>query len=524
MPLELIKEKIILDQRVGEERAQVLVEGDVIVPDVKPDIVKILQVDGRVNIDTVDVNTDRLNYTGKVEFNILYLAEGADKPVHSMMVSLPIDDFMNMDGLTRNMTVDVVYDIEHVDYKVLNGRKLNVKAVLEMVSRATDLMQNDIVVDFKGISGVQVQRQSLNLSRLIESKEDKFIIKDELSVPAGKPNIREILQCSANIRNKDIKVANGKVVLKGDLYITTLYSGDTDESTVEFMEHEVPFNGFVESRECTEEMFSDVGMKIQNQYVQVRPDLDGEERVLEVEIVVGARVRVMRVDDIQIIEDAYCLNKNLRLIQEKVKYQKMVCRNKNQCSVKETVTIDGAHPDILQVYNVVGRPKVDDIRIVDDKVVLEGIINASILYVAADDENPLCAHQEVIPFRQVVETKGAIAGMKVHVDPSIEHIGFNMLSNNEVEVRFTMSLNTQVTDEGEVDMITGAELKDLDMAVVDRMATMTIYVCQSADSLWKIAKRYNSSVQELAELNDIDNVNKVYPGQKLLILKKVMEE
>ena len=49
---------------------------------------------------------------------------------------------------------------------------------------------------------------------------------------------------------------------------------------------------------------------------------------------------------------------------------------------------------------------------------------------------------------------------------------------------------------------------------------MTVYVVQGSDSLWKIAKRYNTPIDELMAINDIDNPGRLSAGQKLLILKK----
>jgi LysM repeat protein len=53
---------------------------------------------------------------------------------------------------------------------------------------------------------------------------------------------------------------------------------------------------------------------------------------------------------------------------------------------------------------------------------------------------------------------------------------------------------------------------------------MTVYVIQAGDTLWKVAKRYNTSIDEILAINDIENPDMVYPGQKLLILKKIAGE
>ena len=50
--------------------------------------------------------------------------------------------------------------------------------------------------------------------------------------------------------------------------------------------------------------------------------------------------------------------------------------------------------------------------------------------------------------------------------------------------------------------------------------TKTItYTVQSGDNLWKIALKYGTTVQEIAHINGIENPNLIYPGQVLQILE-----
>ena len=46
-----------------------------------------------------------------------------------------------------------------------------------------------------------------------------------------------------------------------------------------------------------------------------------------------------------------------------------------------------------------------------------------------------------------------------------------------------------------------------------------IYIVKSGDTLSGIAKRYNTSVAKLVELNNIKNANLIYPNQKIKIPK-----
>ncbi|HIW35012.1 MAG TPA: choice-of-anchor I family protein [Candidatus Paenibacillus intestinavium] len=48
-------------------------------------------------------------------------------------------------------------------------------------------------------------------------------------------------------------------------------------------------------------------------------------------------------------------------------------------------------------------------------------------------------------------------------------------------------------------------------------ATVDTYIVQKNDNLTKIAKRYNTTWQELQKLNKLKNANRIYPGQKLIV-------
>ena len=60
MSLELVKEAVRLNQPIGEDTIQTIVENDIIVPDVKPDITRILLLDGDSWIDSAEAASDKV--------------------------------------------------------------------------------------------------------------------------------------------------------------------------------------------------------------------------------------------------------------------------------------------------------------------------------------------------------------------------------------------------------------------------------------------------------------------------------
>jgi len=519
---ELVKEQVFLDQSVGNEEVQIMLEGDLIVPDIKPDMALLLQTEEKIIIDRTEAGTDRVNYVGHLSISVLYVAKEMNKSVQSIQLSRGIDDFINLEGVNKDMWVRAKAEIVNIDYRVVNDRKVNYRAVIKLSVTAERSDAHEMVVHINNVPENQLLKANLNVNRTVEHRIDRFQVKDHIVLPATKPNLREILQATASIANRDIRLSNGRVNLTGELLLTTLYRGDTEDSLIELLEAELPFNGPIDIPGAKDNMLADVNLQVLDQHITIRPDEDGEDRVLEVEISIGVEMKVYSTETLPILEDAYSINQQLNFTKTAVRYPQLVCLNRNQTPVKEVISLGENSPDMLQIFRVKGQVHLDEVRVIEDKIVVEGAINTDILYVAESDATPLASYRTVIPYRQVIEAKGASPGMSVNVDTSIDHVAFNMLSPRETEVRFQLTFGTQVVKAQETNIICDVEVGDIDPEVLANQASMTVYIVQPNDNLWKIAKKYNTPLDELVTINELEGHGKIAPGQKLLMLKKGM--
>ena len=520
--MEIIRKKITLDQAVGEEISQILLEGDIIVPDTKPDMALVLQADANISIDKIETFADRINYAGKLNIQVLYLAGQNERTVHSISVSTSIDDFLNIEGAQKDSLVDFKADIQNIEYDMINDRKISYRAVVNTTVTVLNQEQTEIITDVEGLESGQKQLQNLTMKKIVLQKGDRFSIKDEISVPSGKPNIQEILQTNVSIINQEAKSLNGKIQITGTLSITTLYKGDDNENLLEFMEHQISFNGVLDTPIAIDEMFCDATTTVWDKYVQITSDDDGEDRIIELDITIGANIKLTTLQELEILEDAYSTTKELEMERKTISYPRFVCRNKTQNNVNELVRLGGEYPPILQIVRIKGKAHLDDVKVVIDKVVAEGAVEIDILYIASSDEMPLYYHKVLVPYRQIIEAKGADVHMNANVEIYVDNVNFSMQHDKEIDLRIGLTFATHVGENIETTMVQEINFLELDTNYIDSLPSITVYIVQKGDTLWKIAKKYNTTVSEIVELNDIDNPDAIYIGQKLLLLKKVI--
>lgn len=520
--MEVIKKEINIDKKVGKESIQVLIEGDIIVPDTKPDIDVVLETTANAYIDNKDISNERINFKGNLDINVLFVAKGEEKPIYNMEATYPINDFVNIEGIDKSMTAFTTCNITNLDYKLINDRKVSFRAILDVNSEVLSKENFETISEIEGLDENQVKKTNVTINKIVCAKFDRFNIKDEIEVSNGRPNIKEILECNLNISNKEIKVYDNKLNISGNIKSSILYKSDEEKAMPVYFEQEIPFNGSIEVDGATENMFADVYLDIQDRNINILEDAEGEERIIGIDAYIGCNIKVSYEDEMEVLEDAYVLNKSIQMDTNVQKYPVLVCKNKNQAPIKEVVKLDEEAPPILQVVKVSGKPILDNVQVLEDKILAEGIVECNILYITNNDEYPMHCHKVIIPYSQMIEAKGVTPeNNDVDINVNLEHIGVNMLSDKDLEIRCILNFDVCVLMEKSLSFVIGVLFEDIPEEVLNNIGSMTIYVVQKGDTLWNLAKKFNTTVSDIVELNDIENPDLIYPGQKLLILKKV---
>lgn len=520
MSLELIKETVNVNQIIGEDRTRTVLDNDIIVPDTKPDISRILLLDGDVYISDTEAVQDRVQINGLIRYKILYASDDPDQPVKSINTSTSFQYSLNLPDTKHGMNARVKCDIEHIDYEVINSRKVNVKAIVEISGKVYNQQEQSLAMDFDGAEGIQVLKRSESVSSYLGSSETNFPVKELLEIPAGKPAVRDILRNDIKISDKDYSVSDGKVVAKGQILVSTLYIADDETGSIQYMEHEVPFTQFVDLNRADENSYCNLEYSIMDSDISAEEDNDGELRTLKCEITVGVYVEGYEKKDVEIIDDAY--NPGYRLLLEKdaIRIEELAAEDRSQFVIKDTLFIDETSPEISEIFNVVCKPSLSDCVIENGKVTVEGVAGCNILYIAADAEQPVMSSMQEIPFKQQINVDGLLEDMECDVDLETVNCSFSMTSSKEVEIRLSVGVSVKAIRQLSVNTVTKAVEQALEDKRGINQPSLTIYFTQPGDTLWKVAKKYAVTSEEVRKYNDIPESGEISDGLQIIIPRK----
>jgi LysM repeat protein len=517
--LELVKKNLQILRKKSEAVNQVTFDEDYNVPDSKPDISRMIQKKGEIKIEEVLVNDGKVSVSGSLQFRLLYVADTPGREICSLEGRLSIAETLHLNGVTAGDKVCMKWEIEDLTLHVINSRKLNIKAIAGFEAYVDEFAQVAMPVDVKEQPELSAKKRNIRVLTLGVHKKDTMRKKEEIILASNKPNIHEILWSEIEIRGMDIRADEDKIVVKGELFVFALYSGDDDANPLQWLEQAIPFSTEVGCSGCRMDMIPSVDAAIVQTSLEIKPDVDGEERVLQADVVLELDMKIYQEETVTILMDVYTPAKECLPQREKEVLEQLLVKNYSKCRVSDRIPVKEAQGKILQICHSDGLIKVDEVRVIENGIQVDGVVQTRILYSISDDEMPFYSMETAVPFTHKIEAKGINSECVYHLQAQLEQLSTMMLDSSEIEVKAVMNLNALVLRQWEEELITDISEKELDPEKLEQMPGIVCYITQPQDTLWDIAKRFYTTADSISQLNDIGEEG-VKPSQSLLIVKK----
>lgn len=518
--MEIRKEDIQMLRIKSRAASQVTFDMDYNVPDVKPDIGRMIQNKGNVTMEEVRLNDGHAFLRGNLNVDLLYVGEEEGR-VYSLSARLPIEETMNLEGIISGDKLCLKWEIEDLSLHLIHSRKLNIKAVVTFYAVVDELNGIRLPVALDNDS-VSVKKKTMRLLSLAVHKKDTLRKKEEITLASNKPNIAELLWHTTEVRGLDLRPEDGVIKAKGELFVFVLYVGDDESGSLQWLEYSVPFTGEVECGGCTSGMVPNMESSVIHETVEVKPDADGEERMLVADVVLELDMKLYQEEEHEVILDVYSPFCQYIPGGKRETLESLLVRNFSKCRLSDRVNVKENQGKILQICHGQGKVKVDKTTVVENGIQVEGIVHTKILYIIGNDDMPFYSMEAMIPFTHIVEARGITGDSVYHLHADLEQMSTTMVDSNEIEVKATVSLNVLVISCMEEMIIDKVEEQPLDMEKVRKMPGITVYMVKPGDTLWDIAKKFYTTVEEICKGNNLEN-GKIEVSQPLLLIKKVEE-
>lgn len=518
--MELVKKNIHMNRQKGTAVSQITLDDDFIVPDTMDDISQVLLDNGDIQIESSKIQGEKVAVKGKLNFHVLYRkAEGG---LQALGGEVPFDETINVPDLDERDYIQISWNLEDLNTSVINSRKLSIKAMVTLEVRVESLYDTEAAVDIEtDDEQVEILKRNIDVAAIAVRRKDTYRIKDDIQISGNKPNIETILWQEMKLRSINCRPLDGKVHLDGDLIVFIIYSGEGERTPIQWVEESIPFSGDVELPEAGEDMIPAIGVRLLHRGIEMKPDYDGEMRELDVDAVLELDMKLYEEQNIELLSDMYATNREMVLDTGEACFDRLLKKNVCKCKVAEQIKIQKAER-ILQICHSGGMVKLDEAEVKEDGLHMEGILEVSLLYLTDDDDEPIGASVETVPFHCVAEADGMNQSSVYQMDIGLEQMTAVMLGGDAVEVKAVIAADLLVLQPMCEQVIAGVRVEPLDMQKLQEMPGIVGYIVQPGDSLWKIAKKFHTTVDNVMELNGLTE-HEIRPGDKLVLVKEIVK-
>ena len=516
MSLKLQKEHIRLTEVLCSGYCHTTVEGDVIVPDIKPDILKILQADGCVAINKADVQNDKVLIMGKVKLTILYLPDLKDpKCVKSIVTEYDFAHTIDVLGAKPGMDICAEARCEDIEYTLLNSRKLNIKTRLGICARLSAGCDISLPTGAADEEAVEIKTRRIKVQNPIVTTTRDIILRERMEIPDGKPAAAEILKLSVGARVGEAVLMTDKAQLKGEAKINTLYLSEADE--MEIMEYSIPFCEILEVGGISEQMNGEMEITAKDFSYEISQDSDGDNRIIRCEIKLCVAVKAWEMQECNLIEDAFGTNTPVEIKWGSRKIEQFTDSKTEKLPIKELVAIPDYLPGIVKMCEVNANAVVEGVSTDERTVSVNGLLSCSFLYLSKDETTPISGFSHILPFVRQFEIEGMKENSVCEAKADVESISCTISGDKELEIRALIEVSIRVTSTSEIKFV--EEIVCTAEENPQKLPSAAIYFVQKEDTLWSVAKRHRISVDALASINGVDKNEALTPRQCIYIFR-----
>lgn len=558
--VNLKTERFDICRTVAMKFGRTVVDDTLIVPDIKPDIKKILDVSARSYITDITPGQDKIHIEGTAKATVLYLPDGdVIGNTKALIMSREFSYTIDAKGTTADDQVTAESEIGSVDSTLINSRKVNIRLGINIgakICRCEPLElpagTDEIVIECEPkppamdlipftprqsdnestptntCSKIELKKVPIRLADKQFISDGSMILREQHEISSKLPQIGEILNATATVEPEEMVTSSGNTRLKGIVKVNVLYEDAADTSSdsnkkslLRNAEFTIPYNEQFDTPNSMDDMECDAEYTVREIYTEIRDNLDGEPRMIGAEVVVGVSISGYMISEPQAVTDAYSTDgSTLTLEFSETAPEQLIDTKTAQISHKFTAKRKATDAEILGVCGVtIEKTSVDDLKIKDNTVYIKGTINAKVLCSSNDENQPLYAIDCKTEFEHSFDCDQEL-GNKVACDAKIfiNHLGYTISGSDSVDLRMIIGISIKLVKNDRIKTVTAIDREESEDTEQRGMQCYIIYFVQSGDTLWNIAKRYHTTVDELVKNNNIADRDKINVGQKIKIM------
>jgi len=487
-------------------------EESLLVPDIMPDISKILFAEGRAGLDSPEKTSYQKNdfLSGSITVFTVYQPAGdTDCPLDSVRSSISFRtdkcwgdsscDQFRAEAAVRSITAEMV-----------NERKFIVRGELRII--ITEICRNDLrILENSGDDSLMIKQIPVKAAALDFETVETTEISQEITLREGQPSPAKILEESIRITENHRQITSGKLVINASIHYSTLYLGEDDgHPAAEALTGRTDFTQFIPVKDDT-----DIDhLKTSYDTGDLKMTIADQDHLL-LEGNITTQIQGFRNCEFSAATDAYHKIRDIHFDIASQPVTSLISVVSGEISAREVISMDDDKPKPETL--LCGHGSISDIKGLPEKgrIVIDSTLPVKLL--ALDENRRPFIIETSVPLRGTLELPDAEKGMTVCTFAYIKDFWFDKINSRQLEVNVSVTVNIWLCSSESFSTL--ENLSFAEGTAPARRVPMAVYVVSRGDTLWDVAKRYRCDTETLAHFNQLDPEKPLPAGMKLFVMK-----
>lgn len=477
---------------------------DAVVPDSKPDILRIVDTTAEAELSGREIRGGRIYLSGVVRCFALYAPENGGS-LESLTAALPFSVACEPEKeLFQDAVIRAGVDGVSVFAREQNPRRINVRASVKLFCRGWEPEEPDYCEDIPAAEafGVELRREEVRTSCISGFGEKILSVTESAELGEVKTGGAELLRWDVKPKITETKLIPEKVVFKGELEVSALLKTPEDPNPAANLSVSVPFSGVTDCSGADTDADAELSCRCFDTELSVAEETGTGRGILTVKTNVSVEAQARRIETPVIVTDAYSTTHELKAAYSKLVISPEPRRVAVRVGASETVSAG------------IGIKSVLCIRVsAEDAVISAGELGCAFRATVIFEGEDGSVYSASKNFRAAVEAD--CGGMRA-AEMRVCEESYRITGADQAEIRAAAEIVLESGGEETRSVLSAASAFEREIS--GRSPSLTLCGTLEGESWWDLGKRMRARVEDILSANALSEEDP--PGDRMLLIPK----
>ncbi|MGN1195552.1 MAG: SPOCS domain-containing protein [Acutalibacteraceae bacterium] len=496
MKFEQEKMKILTPACFFDSSVTQSVDEQLSLPDYCSDIKRILKCTLMPNINSVQITGDRISVKGDLLIRLLYVNE--NEKIDCCEQTSEISKNIDVKNMPENAAAIASASVEYVNCRAASQRRASVSASVSISVKVCAVSETELPC-VKPSEDVQVLTRTLGAVSQAVLGEKTFDLSETVELDESKKSVGKLISQDAIALIESVKAVSGKLLVKGELKIRALYCDDSEERAFQSFSHQMPISQIVELPGLDEESTNNVRLFVKSLMLEPKADSSGSNRLIEAAAKVSAVVFSTSENQLDVISDCYCTECEMESEYKSLDFLSLAHTLEKNDSVTQTVELPCSKIGSVIDARIIKTAAAASLN--EDDLEIKASASAEILF--TDEEGKMQIAQRSIDFDINDSLKKKCKKIQCQPVLTVTDVKCEPDEGSKAKIILSFYVMADVFAV-ETEKVCTCVKPNPEKKKPEQDCTLAICYCKKGESLWEIAKKYNTVVSGIKEENGIE--------------------